>query len=388
MNIYFPLYFDAGNRGCEAIAKGTAKVLGMPKSQLIAYSRDTKLDHRLELDKLYTLLPTTKETFFQKIIRKIKFFTKIHSSEQRRDYVFAQSYNNFLDLMSSKDIMFSTGGDMLCYSDNQVNYTNNYISQKNIKTVLWGCSIGAKNLTTAKIETLKKFSAITVRESLTKNMLEELGIKNVYLFPDPAFALDSEKCQLPKIFTKGKIVGINLSNFVGHDVSKESIIGKNLYNMIQHILETTNYNILFIPHVLWKGQDDRIICNEINDIFKISGRTEVLDSNNFGYCQIRYIISKCDLFIGARTHSVISAYSTCIPTLALGYSVKSIGIAKDLCLPNETVVDCLHMDYENVLNIAFDYLYKNKDKIRTILNNNIPKYKNKSLDAKMILQNL
>ena len=36
------------------------------------------------------------------------------------------------------------------------------------------------------------------------------------------------------------------------------------------------------------------------------------------------------MFVGCRTHSTIAAYSTCVPTLVVGYSIKSRGIAKDL----------------------------------------------------------
>ena len=34
--------------------------------------------------------------------------------------------------------------------------------------------------------------------------------------------------------------------------------------------------------------------------------------------------------MGARTHSTIAAYSSGVPTLVIGYSVKSRGIATDL----------------------------------------------------------
>ena len=34
--------------------------------------------------------------------------------------------------------------------------------------------------------------------------------------------------------------------------------------------------------------------------------------------------------MGARTHATIAAYSTGVPTLVIGYSVKARGIAKDL----------------------------------------------------------
>lgn len=386
MKIYFPLHFDANNRGCEAIAKGTAYILGAPKEQLIGFCRNIDLDNRVGLGQLYTLIPTNNnESIIQKVIRKLKFTTYIWSDEKRRDYVFSKMYKKFLDKISQHDIMFSTGGDMLCYGDNQVNYTNNYISQKGIKTVLWGCSIGKKNLTPAKIDTLKRFSVITVRESLTYELLKELGLKNVYLFPDPAFVLKPEECILPQIFTLGKVIGINLSNFVGQDVSSNSIIGKNLRNMINHILTTTDYNILFIPHVLWKGQNDRIICTELNNSFGYTGRTEILDTESLNYCQIRFIISKCNLFIGARTHAVISAYSTCVPTLALGYSIKSIGIAKDLGLPDETVVDCMHMDSDNRLISSFDYLIENENYLKNKLLEKIPNYTQKAKEAKNIL---
>ena len=75
---------------------------------------------------------------------------------------------------------------------------------KGIKTILWGCSIGKNNLTPAKIETLRKFSFIYARESLTADMLHrELGLTNVVTFPDPAFILKPQKCFLPPCFEKG-----------------------------------------------------------------------------------------------------------------------------------------------------------------------------------------
>lgn len=44
------------------------------------------------------------------------------------------------------------------------------------------------------------------------------------------------------------------------------------------------------------------------------------------------------MFIGARTHATIAAYSTCVPTLVIGYSVKSKGIARDIFGTDEGLV--------------------------------------------------
>ena len=57
------------------------------------------------------------------------------------------------------------------------------------------------------------------------------------------------------------------------------------------------------------------------------------------------MISQCRFFIGSRTHSVIAAYSSGVPTLALGYSIKSKGIAQDIFGEYETyAVSYTHLD--------------------------------------------
>ena len=93
--------------------------------------------------------------------------------------------------------------------------------------------------------------------------------------------------------------------------------GAEVNKLINYILNHTNLNILLIPHVLWKGQDDREISNVILRKYN-SSRISVLNSDTLNYCELRYVISKCRFFIGARTHAVISAYSTYVPTIALG----------------------------------------------------------------------
>ena len=60
--------------------------------------------------------------------------------------------------------------------------------------------------------------------------------------------------------------------------------------------------------------------------------------------QLKWIISKCAAFIGARTHATIAAYSTGVPTLVLGYSIKSVGIARDLFGSEENYV----LSYKNI----------------------------------------
>ena len=373
MKIYFPIHLDGGNRGCEAIAKGTAEILGLPKEQLIGLCRNIELDKRLKVDDYVTLWNQKShlKDFYNRLIRKCMSIMGVAPSKIK-DMAYHQHYGIFLDQIMQNDILFSTGGDMMCYDDNEVVYTNNYLHKKGIKTILWGCSIGKNNLTPAKIETLRKFSFIYARESLTADMLHrELGLTNVVTFPDPAFILKPQKCFLPPCFEKD-VIGLNLSNFVVNSDDLSTGFGAEVNKLINYILNHANLNILLIPHVLWKGQDDREISNVILRKYN-SSRISVLNSDTLNYCELRYVISKCRFFIGARTHAVISAYSTYVPTIALGYSIKSKGIAKDLEL-NECLVINSKQVKENAVLSSFKYLSQNEERIRRHLEKMIPDY--------------
>lgn len=369
MKFYFPIHIDGGNRGCEGIAKGTAKLLGLPKEQLVGLCSNIQLDIRLGVDNYVTLEQRKRLSFCQRVIRRL---LSLCSTSVANKYSDGIVYKPFIDEMQQGDIMISTGGDMMCYNDNEVIYTNNLVYEKELVSILWGCSVGKNNLSPAKINTLKKFLLIYTRESLTYELMKSLNLKNVILFPDPAFVLKPEQCTLPRIFKDGDVVGINLSNYVVGGDSLDTSFGLEIKKLIDYVINKTNLNILLIPHVLWNGQDDRLISKEIVNHYN-SKRISVLDSDGLNYEQIRYVISKCLLFIGARTHAIISAYATCTPAIALGYSVKARGIAKDLQLDERLVVDSKNFKKNQLLD-SFCYILSHVEDIKSHLKLIIPSY--------------
>lgn len=387
MKYYLPIHINGDNRGCEAITKGTALILECDKQSIEVYSTDIKLDNFLGLNKYVTLISKTNSSFLIRTFYKVRKHL-IRNVYKRKEYGYKRAYSLFLNRLSQGDIMLSTGGDMLCYDNNEVIYTNEYLHKKGIKTVLWGCSVGQKNLTPEKVETLKHFSLIYTRESLTYQVLLNLGLKNISLYPDPAFILNPEKCKLPEMFSKGDVIGLNLSNFVAGENSDNAMFTKGLEDLIVYIFNKLKMSVLLVPHVLWDGQDDRIISEQIYNKFKEMGNIQILKSEMLNYCQIRYVISNCKFFIGARTHSVISAYSTSVPTLALGYSIKSQGIARDLNLSLDTVVDCVNMVNESEILEKFIYLQEHEMQIKQHLLKVMPEYKAKVFKVRQELDNL
>ena len=91
----------------------------------------------------------------------------------------------------------------------------------------------------------------------------------------------------------------------------------------------------------------------LRDYFWLRQNQHIGFLKKLNYCQIRYVISKCNIFIGARTHAVISAYSTSVPAIALGYSIKSKGIAKDVGMPDWSVVDSKNIKKKFLVRCVF-----------------------------------
>ena len=385
MRYFFPIHLNSGNRGCEGIAKGTAFLLQEPKDNLISLSTNINVDKQTGLSQYVTLknVNTYRKSIFVRAVRKI--LRKFGMNFKNYDF-----HEKFLKDMTKSDILISTGGDMLCYGNNQVISTNNYASEKGYKTVLWGCSMGEENMTPEKEATLRKFSLIYSRESLTYHYLKDkVGLNNVVLYPDPAFVLDAEPFELPEFFRKkSPIIGINISNFtIGSDATLDTPFGQEVIDLINYIMNQTDYDILLIPHVFWKDQDDMNLALLIIDRFKsYENRIHVLESDKLNYLQIRYAISKCELFIGARTHAMISAYKECVPSLALGYSIKSRGIAIDLGLPDNLIFNSKNFGKGDLIK-SFQYLDTNKISIKNQLRNTLPEYVNRIYGIRNDLKN-
>ena len=119
--------------------------------------------------------------------------------------------------------------------------------------------------------------------------------------------------------------------------------------------------------------------------FEDTGRVVLIEDCNC--MELKGFISRCRFFIGARTHATIAAYSTCVPTLVLGYSIKSRGIAKDLFGTFENyVIGVEELVEEDCLKQAFQWIMNNEMEIKNRLNDFIPGYVEKVFKLENILQ--
>lgn len=105
--------------------------------------------------------------------------------------------------------------------------------------------------------------------------------------------------------------------------------------------------------------------------------------------ELKGYISRCRFFIGARTHATIAAYSTCVPTLVVGYSIKAKGIAKDIFGTYKNYVIPVQMlENEYQLVEAFKWLRDNEKVVREKLGKVMPNYIAKALTARKKFEEL
>ena len=87
-----------------------------------------------------------------------------------------------------------------------------------------------------------------------------------------------------------------------------------------------------------------------------------------------YVKRLCGL-VTARTHVSVAAYSTFVPTLVIGYSVKARGIARDLFGSEEGhLIPAQELSGETELIAAYDALMRRGDAEREQLKACMPSY--------------
>ena len=365
------LHGGSGNHGCEAIVNSTCHMLeDIPK---LLVTNSEKEDRFYSLEPLCDILQERKiaEHFFAHVWYYV-WRAVFHDPESFMRYRFRQVLGK-----NRAPLYMSTGGDMYCYelSKKEAIVANSTFCRAGAKTILWGCSIEPELLQEAEVvEDMKRYALITPRESITAEALKKAGVtENVKLFPDPAFALEPEQMELQKRFAVGKTIGINVSPMIVRHEKKEGITLANYRKLIDHILQTTDDCVALIPHVMWNYNDDRLTLKELYRGYAGNGRVMLFP--DLPCRKLKYIISQCRAFIGARTHATIAAYSSCVPTLVVGYSVKARGIARDLFgSEKHYVLPVQALEDPEELIHAYDWMMEREQKIRARLQAIMPAY--------------
>ena len=372
----------SGNHGCEAIVRSTLKII--PATATL-FSNKPDEDQKYGIDAICALraaqAPVSRLSLdYWKAFVRYRFGDKAAFDRASFRPIFQEA--------DADSYALSIGGDNYCYGVPAFIYlVNKQLHKQGIKTILWGCSVEPEAIKGEMLDDLRSYTHIVARESITYEAMREKGIQQVSLFPDPAFQLNRADLPLPEGFAEGNTVGINVSPMI---IGHEEAAGMTLLNyqrLIRHIIDTTDMQVALIPHVVWSHNDDRKPLQLLYDEFKDTGRVVLIKDHNAE--ELKGFIAHCRFLVAARTHASSAAYSTQVPTLVMGYSVKARGIARDLFGNEEHyVLPVQSLQQEDDLVNGFQWLQAHEEEIRQHYRTFMPDYLAKALQAGQLLQTL
>jgi len=356
------------NRGCEAIGITTVELL----KRYFPYAEITILSFEPESDKYFERFGAKvfgirnsdeRPNIILRGLNKFKLVAKRNKAKML-------GISPYVEKLAESDLVLSLGGD---------NYSEDYgipsffwdlgilARQFKVPFVIWAGSVGPFNSKKGKeiaVKGLKSVSMVTARENITVDYLKKIGYGGeiVRVF-DSAFMLEKKEIPLPKFKRNYDTIGFNISPIYYRYTSKNS---DEVIEIVGTFLEKVagRHNILLIPHVM----SNKDINNDAIYMRCLSERLDnvVMADANYDSMELKYLISKCSLFIGARTHATIAALSEGIPTLSLGYSIKAKGLNEDIFGSDEFLLESGDFNLKNLYD-KFNHLIQNMEKARETL---------------------
>ena len=369
MNYVMYPHGGSGNHGCEAIVRSTAKLLG---NDLTLFTNNVEEDRKAGLGNVCILDDAEKP---------IKSGSLEHLSAivqnrilGRKDAFDRLVFQHIVKAAKNADYVLGIGGDNYCYDTPEFIYlVNRMVDEAKVKRILWGASVEPEAIDERMFQDLCGYHKIWARESLTYEALLAKGLTQAFLLPDPAFVLDRKDLPLPDGFVEGNTVGINVSPMIiGYEKNRGMTL-QNYVHLIQHIIDETDLQVALIPHVVWSHNDDRKPLIQLYDMFKETGRVVMIEDHNA--MELKGYIARCRFMVVARTHASIAAYSTQVPTLVVGYSVKARGIAKDIFGTEDNyVIPVQSLTHEDELIKGFHWLVAHEADIKVHYAEMMPDY--------------
>jgi colanic acid/amylovoran biosynthesis protein len=408
-----PLFILAGNgpysnRGCEAIVRGTVKILREhfrdPRFICLSHIQSEEqyrnqcsqeTDNAISHISSHLLSKGEAIHNFWKPETWLYLFRHITHSASLKYRV----YSDMLPHLDDASAVLSVGGD---------NYSLDYglpalftglddiVLEKGKPIAIWGASVGpfSKMPDYEKYMSihLRQVTGIFARESATIDYLKGINVaENVYPVADPAFLMDPTepdgiKDSLP---IDDEAIGINLSPLMAKYVT-----GGNLdawvsmaASLIEDVARKTEMPVYLIPHVTNPISNDYEFMKKAASLIQSKECRITLVPPEYSASELKWIISRMSVFAGARTHSTIAALSSGVPTLSFAYSIKARGINRDIFGHVDYCLEPASLDKGSISG-RIGSMLDNSDTIRRDLAEHIPMAQKSALSSGMRLKQI
>ena len=375
------------NHGCEAITRSTIEILDRefgPSEFLSSswWSPESATDGRWF---------TMERLRHQKPRVQVRRFTPAWFAWQFQKRALGRTGIPFEKYLAETDAVLALGGDLFTLdygrgTPNRQFATTELTRGKGKPIVIWGASVGPfdqdPQYETIAIEKLKRVHIICVRESLSRDYLASHGVTdNVREVSDPAFVMTPQEPSLADdlraALDSGDCLGLNLSPLLSRYLDDPSTWPVRAAECVAAVDQAVDAPIILIPHVLGRDGDDQVFLSGVREqLSNLRNPIHVLGPD-LNSPQLKWIISKLKAFIGARTHATIASLSCCVPTLAIGYSVKARGLNTDIFGHLDWLLPLAQLEPETLAQRA-SHLLGEADAVRAELQATMPAYKERA----------
>jgi O-antigen biosynthesis protein len=214
---------------------------------------------------------------------------------------------------------------------------------------------------------------ITVRDIKSKEILINLGIKpeRITVTADPVYALSPMLLNkhIPYIDLSGEpLLAISIRNWdFGVNSSDWE---KEVASAIDSFLENhPTSKAIFVPFQELKEKllDDFAISKRVQCLLKNSKRTSILKRTS-SYFERVDVLSRCDIVLGMRLHSIICALKSCVPVVGIIYDPKIENILDQIS--NNNLAINISNCSGNVLSELLENTYQDREKLINIFSTN------------------
>jgi colanic acid/amylovoran biosynthesis protein len=386
------------NKGCQALIYTTTEIL----KQVFPDTTFTIFSWEPEYDQTHYDNPSIQCNFIQHRFQTNEFSLRnrlwlvLNNYGMRTDKILWVK-PSFYDAIKSCDLMVVSGGDILGdYGDEAVKH---YFFPIAVAIALRKpVFVFAQSISAYKSKEMLKFakyylnkvSLITVRERISYEYLKSISVKPPFhLTADSAFTLKPATKERMEAISKAEdlpagdepTIGISVSQTVTKwsDSSHEDF-ARVMAEVCDQLINNYKAKIVFVPHVSYPNDpanDDRVAGRAVRSLM-VNKQDAFLIEGDYSCEELKAVIGRCALFIGARTHATIAAASMLVPTIAIAYSIKAFGIMEDILDKKKCVCDIRSSSCEELLSKA-EYLMENSDNVVKEMGKRLEKIRKRSM---------
>jgi len=255
--------------------------------------------------------------------------------------------------------------------------------------IIYGPSMGPFRIRWRNIlrkHLLNKVEIIALRDPISRKYLSVLKLTKpiICVTADSAF---QDEIQVDKSMLRKIMLSEGIIETINQDFTSKALIGltpaaarwnfpnsqnperdQDKYNKIiakavDYMIEKFNAQIVFYPQLYGRNSDIPLIEAIIGHV-KSKQAVTVL-SNKWNSEIQQALISKMDMVVGNRYHSVVFSLKSKVPTMCIAYEHKSVGIMKAAGLEN-CCIEVKDLDYEKLIE-KIEYVWSKRKTIRDLL---------------------